>query len=64
MGKSCTHCVHISQMERGRSEANPLTPQAGTILDAKWLWLSCQLKNYGGDGLKKGSTDFLVKTRT
>lgn len=25
-----------SQMKRGRSEANPLPPQADTILDAKW----------------------------
>lgn len=36
MDKSCSHSVHKSQMKRGRSEANPSPPHAGTGLDAKW----------------------------
>lgn len=68
MGKSCSHGVHKSWMRRERSEANPLPSHTGTTLDAKWsLPVMGELpatENYGGDGLKKGSTDFLVKMRT
>lgn len=36
MGKLCSQGVHKSQMKRGRSEANPSPPHAGTGLDTEW----------------------------